>query len=315
MGQVFDTAPGVTLTSGLQAQHSAVVGNRLPLALDHELATRVSGGPLAGPALVCDVSIGQSTLATQHVRANLSYRGLLFSRQPLLGDTLHTTTTVQALRENGRRPGRPATGLALLRITTTDQLGRAVLDYRRCAMLLCSPDATPTGHVDELPPAADLPGSADLFGSVATWDVGAWPARPTGPWAVGRSWDVLGADLVSSAPELARLTGNLARVHHDASAAGGARLVYGGHTIGIALHHLTQAVPGVLTVAGWHSCDHTAPVHEGDVLTSTVTVESVHPGLGGLTALGLDVATSTTTAHDEAPGSLVLRWRPVVLVA
>ena len=42
-------------------------------------------------------------------------------------------------------------------------------------------------------------------------------------------------DLVSSAPELARLTLNLAAIHHDASAAAdGRRLVYGGHTVGIA---------------------------------------------------------------------------------
>jgi acyl dehydratase len=32
-------------------------------------------GPLAHPAFVCDVAIGQSTLVTQRVKANLFYRG------------------------------------------------------------------------------------------------------------------------------------------------------------------------------------------------------------------------------------------------
>src|SRR6202034_154238 len=51
----------------------------------------------------------------------------------------------------------------------------------------------------------------------------------------GQTWVVPGGDVVSSAPELARLTLNVAMVHHDASAAGGQRLVYGGHAIGLAL--------------------------------------------------------------------------------
>jgi hypothetical protein len=38
---------------------------------------------------------------------------------------------------------------------------------------------------------------------------------------VGQSWIIEGADVVSNAPELARLTGNVAMVHRDAAAAGG----------------------------------------------------------------------------------------------
>ena len=93
-----------------------------------------------------DVAIGQSTVVTQHVRANLFYRGLRFHRQPFLGDTLHTVTTVEALKENRRRPDREPTGLAVLHIDTTDQDGRTVLDFRRCAMLPLTHGAEPTGH-------------------------------------------------------------------------------------------------------------------------------------------------------------------------
>ena len=64
-GQVFDSAPSVTLTSGAAAMHQAILGDRLAISTDHELGRRVSGrGPLAHPAHVWDVSIGQSTLAT-----------------------------------------------------------------------------------------------------------------------------------------------------------------------------------------------------------------------------------------------------------
>src|ERR1700759_3214096 len=93
VGQVFDAAPSTTLTAGAAAAHQAIIGDRLRLALDAELASAVTGATstLAHPALVCDVAIGQSTLATQRVKANLFYRGLRFHRFPVLGDTLRTT--------------------------------------------------------------------------------------------------------------------------------------------------------------------------------------------------------------------------------
>ena len=53
--------------------------------------------------------------------------------------------------------------------------------------------------------------------------------------------------------------------------------MYGGHTIGLALHQAVRALPDLLTVVGWHGCDHLAPVREGDTLTSTVTVERTEP--------------------------------------
>lgn len=306
-GQVYESAPAVTLTSGLQASHAAVVGNRVRLTLDHALASLVARGALASPALVWDVSIGQSTVVTQHVRANLFYRGLWFHRQPLIGDTLRTTTRVEALRENSRRADRPPTGLAVLRITTVDQLDRVVLDYRRCAMILLAPGASETGWADDTSGHVDEPDDRDPFISIADWDVSALAGGSVRSWHVGETYEVLGGDVVSSAPELARLTGNIARVHHDRQAAGGERLVYGGHSIGLAFHHVSQALPGLVTIAGWHGCDHLAPVHEGDFVTSVVSVQGVQGG-GGLSALTLHV----TSSVGDTP---VLSWRPVAIVA
>ena len=148
VGQVFDAAPGCTLTDGRAAQHQAIVGDRWRLALDSDLAMRVGGEPLASPTLVWNVAIGQSTLATQRVRANLFYRRLALLRQPAIGDTLRTTTTVVGLRENTRREDRPPTGLAALRIRTVDQHERPVLDFFRCAMLPVR--GGPTGRADDL---------------------------------------------------------------------------------------------------------------------------------------------------------------------
>ena len=55
-----------------------------------------------------------------------------------------------ALRQNRPREGRAPTGLAALRISTTDQQQRPVLDFWRCAMLPLRDPSAQTGHADDL---------------------------------------------------------------------------------------------------------------------------------------------------------------------
>ena len=282
VGQVFDYAPSMTLTSGAAAAHQSIIGDRLRLALDTELALSVTGATtvLAHPALVCDVAIGQSTLATQRVKANLFYRGLTFRRFPVIGDSLFTRTEVVGLKQNSAKPGRAPTGLAALRMTTVDQIGRLVLDFYRCAMLPLSTE-TETGHADDLSNiGADLAVPPD---PTAEWDAAAYREKvPGARFDSGLAGAVLRstADVVSSAPELARLTLNIAATHHDWRV-GGQRLVYGGHTIGLALAQATRLLPNLVTVLGWESCDHTGPVHEGDTLYSELHVDGAVPLPGG----------------------------------
>ena len=181
VGQKFGGAPGLTLTSGLAAAHQAITGDRLALVTDHELCREVTGGaPLASPGLVWDVAIGQSTVVTQHVKANLFYRGLAFRRAPRLGDTLRTSTEVVALRQNRPREGRPPTGLAVLRITTADQERRPVLDFWRCAMLPLRDSGRQTGHADEL----DAAGQPACRHDRPPWSAtGGWTCSPGRPGA------------------------------------------------------------------------------------------------------------------------------------
>jgi acyl dehydratase len=313
VGQVFDWAPTVTLSAGLAAVHQSIVGDRLRLALDADLAAAVTGAPaaLAHPALVCDVAIGQSTLATRRVKANLFYRGLTFHRFPVIGDTLYTRTEVVGLRANTLKPGRTPTGLAALRMTTIDQADRLVLDFYRCAMLPASPgwhpddairgDDRSTIGADAVAPASD---------PTADWDAEAFRKRVPGPHfgarRAGTVWHSTG-DVVSGAPELARLSLNIAATHHD-SRLGGRRLVYGGHTIGLALAQATRLLPNLATVLGWQSCDHTGPVHEGDTLYSELHLDSAEPtGQGGV--LGLRSLVYAVSDSEGEPDRQVLDWR------
>ena len=129
--------------------------------------------------------------------------------------------------------------------------------------------------------------------------------RRTPELAQGQSWEVIGCDVVSSAPELARATLNTARVHHD-DAAGG-RLVYGGHTIGLALSQAVRALPDVVTVLSWQSCDHLGPVREGDTLSSRVEVEEVQAQATGR-AVRLRSLVHARSGPDDSPRP-VLDWR------
>ncbi|MGY4710645.1 MaoC family dehydratase [Mycolicibacterium sp. CBM1] len=310
VGQVFDWAPSMTLTSGAAATHQAILGDRMRLALDAELAHAVLGStaPLVNPGLVCDVAIGQSTLATQRVKANLFYRGLTFHRYPVVGDTLFTRTEVVGLRQNSAKPGRAPTGMAALRMTTIDQVGRLVLDFYRCAMVPLSPGAGDTGHADDLSAiGVDLAAAPD---PTSDWDAAAFRERVPGPHFYP---DIAGSvlrstgDVVSSAPELARLTLNIAATHHD-SRVGGRRLVYGGHTIGLALAQACQLLPNLVTVLGWQSCDHTGPVQEGDTLYSELHVEAADP-LTGERGGVLRLRSLVYAVADEGEDRQVLDWR------
>ena len=312
VGQVFDSAPSMTLTAGVAAVHQSIIGDRLRLPLNAELTAAVTGSPapLAHPGLVCDVAIGQSTVVTQRVKANLFYRGLRFHSFPVVGDTLFTRTEVVGLKQNAAKPGRAPTGLAALRMTTIDGVGQLVLDFYRCAMLPLSNDRVQTGHNDSLSEIGV--GVGEPTDPTADWDAAAFRARVPGPhFDPALTGSVLrsAADVVSGAPELARLSLNIAVTHHD-SRTTGKRLVYGGHTIGLALAQATRLIPNLVTVLAWESCDHTGPVYENDTLYSELSIEGAEPlpdARGGVVRLRSTVyAAAGSKSEDDRQ---VLDWR------
>ena len=324
VGQVFDDAPAVTITSGHAAMHLALFGDRLRLPLDATLSEAVTGRtePLAHPNLVCNVVIGQTTQASQRVMGNLFYRGLVLLRPVFVGDTLRTRPTVVGLKQNRARPGKQASGLVALQVQAQNQDGEPVLDFWRCPMLPLRDPETETGHADDF---SSIPAELDLDRLIAAVPAGwrldpfrdriaaARPALET--LEAGAIFVVEGRDTVTAAPELVRLTLNMAAVHTDAEVSGyRRRLVYGGHTISMAGAQVLRALPDIVTILGWRGCDHTGPVFEGDVLRTEVTVEATHPldGGAGLVDLRAMVYAGGDGQADERG---VLDWRLVALVA
>jgi acyl dehydratase len=246
------------------------------------------------------------------VKANLFYRGLVL-RQPVhLGDTLRTITRVVALRQNRQQPGRPATGVAALEITTHNQRGDAVLNFWRCPMLPCRDPQAATGHADDLDHIGAPVSAEGIAAVVPEWKVTeatrAWQGRRADAIEAGQRFAIEARDTVTSAPELVRLTLNVAMTHVDAKLSHlGNRLVYGGHTISLAFAQATRALPNLLTMLAWESCDHTAPVVEGDRLRSEVTVlEKKDQPAGAL--LRLRVETWAARGEPERE-ERVLDWR------
>ena len=313
LGEIFDQAPSVTLTEGLAATHHAIIGGRFRLALDRDLSQRVAHVTLTSPSLAWDVAIGQSTLVTQRAIANLFYRGLRFLRLPALGDTLTTRVEIVGLRPAEPKPDRPPRGLVVMRIATSDQLGRPVLDFHRCA-LLPARIAVATQAVGNLSPGDGGASRDDFAKAIRDWNLAAFSPAAGSSFSSLRKGQrrCMPGDLVSSAPELARLTLNLAAVHHDASAtADGTRLVYGGHTVGIAAAQASRAFPAVLTILGWHSCDHLGPVHEGDTLRTSFEIERLEAlDDGGLAHINAEVTADRATGPAK-----VLDWKFVAAFA
>jgi acyl dehydratase len=325
-GQVFEDAPAVTLTSGHAALHEAAYGDRLRLPLDAELSRVVTGSErmLVNPSLVCNVAIGQTTFPSGRVIGNLFYRGLVLQRPVHLGDTLRTTTTIAALRQNRSKPGRPATGLAVLEMHVRNQRDETVLHFWRCPMLPCRDPEADTGAADSLDAVdAELAMGRVRSAVPSAWRLDAFrervPGVHFGAVPEGARFRVEGRDTVTFAPEVARLTLNVAGAHTDAGAsAHGRRLVYGGHTISTAAAQLTRALPNLVTFVAWRSCDHTAPVFEGDILRSEFAVEAKHPldgGSGLLDVRARVVAERAAGGPDAGREVEVLDWRAIALMA
>lgn len=321
-GMVFDDAPAVTLTEGHAALHQAAFGDRLRLALDADLCGAVTGTPrmLVNPNAVCNVAIGQTTFPSGRVIGNLFYRGLVLQQPVFVGDTLRTSTRIAALRQNRRRPGRPTTGLAVFEMHVENQHGQTVLHFWRCPMLPCRDPEADTGHADPLDTiAAELDMDRVRAAIPTSWRLDVYRERLPGMHfsdvPEGAIYAIEGRDTVTCAPEIARLTLNVAGAHTDAGASKhGRRLVYGGHTISTAASQITRALPNLVTWVAWRSCDHTAPVFEGDVLRTEVEVEAKHPLADGSGLVDLRARVHAERA-EPGPGAsdevLVLDWRAI----
>lgn len=310
VGLRFPSPPGILLDAGIASLYTAISGDGLALTQDRRLCQEVTGSSelLVNPALVLHASIGASTVATRNVIGNLFYRNVTLDRQVHQGTTLRTTTGVWAMADSRPKPGSKPRGKALLRIHTTTAEGETVADYERCPLLPCRGDEAP-GHGDDIGSAA---GELDLASFVGVapdhWELG--PLGEHDGWTNGDTRPDLQRDVVDMATALVRITHNQAAVHRDADASSyDGRLVYGGHTVALAQASLGRVLDGLATIIGWHSCNHTAPVFENDILSCRHTMlDQIRVGAGWCRAVHVEV-----DAHRAGTDPVkVLDWTPIV---
>ncbi|MBX3098125.1 MAG: hypothetical protein KF761_00965 [Salinibacterium sp.] len=308
-GVALDPAPEITIDEGVAAHYLAVSGDQLGPALSSPLSRELTGRAerLANPCLVIALSIGQSTVATGRVIANLRYDNLTLERQLHLGETLRTVVTpiAAAWTRSGTERAK-----VLLDMAVTTSHGEPVAHYQRLALLpVAEPERLVVGTLPEAATALPLSHYRSLV--PPTWTTPAGVVSH--PLSEGDSWADPLADTVSSARELVRLTQNRAAAHRDARAGiEGKRLVFGGHTVALAQASLSRFTSDLLTVLAWRSCDHLSPVFEEDLLTFDLTVDAVESHDRFRIA---DVTVRVTALRPGNDPVAVLRWNPVLLLS
>ncbi|RLA46639.1 MAG: acyl dehydratase [Gammaproteobacteria bacterium] len=325
VGQQLESPPDVTITAGYASWLQALFADRMRVPLSQPLSAAVLGSerPAVHPSLLCNVTTGQTTYITQEVKANLFYRGLVFTQPVFIDDTISTQSKVVALRQNKAKEGRAATGLVVLEMTITNQHGDEISRFWRCPMIPCRDPKAETGHNDDLD---QFSGKIDLESVkqivAKNWNLAAFRERVQGNHfdqiEENSRYLIKARDTVSCAPELVRLTLNMARAHTDVDASiYDRKLVYGGHVISMAAAQMVRALPNLVTIMGWRDCGHLAPVFEGDILRSEISITAKHPlsDQGGL--LDIEIATFAQRGEGDEKGSeaKVLDWNLIGLMA
>ena len=307
-GMVFPSPPALLVDSGMASTYQTIVGESLPLVLDSRISELVTGSSnrILSPGLLLHLSIGASTVATKKVVANLFYRDVRILRPISLGETLQTTTEVVAMQDSTPKENRSPRGKVLLKISTkaNDEL---VLSYYRCPLVRLRGDALP-GHQGDLGETSDLNLASYEQNSYENWDLSHLGKNRIN--ANGVVKDPL-KDVVDQALGLVRLTQNMAAIHRDSTASPYPhRLVYGGHTVALAQASLSRIFPNTATILGWHTCDHTGPVFEGDLLSfEHEIINDKQYGNGQIRAVRSRVYVHR---EDEAPKE-VLDWISISL--
>ena len=319
VGDEFNEVPSITITEGYAAIHQAVFADRARLFIDQPLCQKVTEQEklLVNPSLVCNIAIGQSTVPSQQVMGNLFYRGLRLHRPVFIGDTLTTRTKVVALRQNSIKPGRAASGMVALEIHTVNQRDETILLFWRCPMIPCRDPDADTGCKDDFSLMPEEIDDSEIIASIPGWHLAALSeAAGCRDYEPGQVMPVEARDTVTSAPEIVRMTLNMAMTHTDSSkGVYDKRLVYGGHTISIAAAQMSRVVPDLALILAWYKCDHVAPVFEQDILGSVVTVEALDTlEAGRLLKLHIEVlAERGADAPDPGKDVKVLDWQLAVL--
>ncbi|WP_454752719.1 MaoC family dehydratase [Cupriavidus necator] len=284
-----------TLTEGDRSLYIALTGSRTALGSADTSAARLglAQRPLED-LLVFNTAFGKTVPdISLNAVANLGYADVRFLDHVYPGDTLSVDSEVIGLKENSNRKS----GVVYVRSTASNQRGQEVLSWIRWVMVHKRDHGAACG-------AAVVPATEPVVPAARLYH-GGYSARVreicsvTGvqdlweDYAPGERIDHLGAMTVNDSDHsiATRLYQNTARAHFDGfamAAAGGQRLVYGGHVISLCKALSYGGLENALSVLAINGGSHVNPTYAGDTIAcATQVVEKLDLGLAHVGALRL----------------------------
>jgi 2-methylfumaryl-CoA hydratase len=282
-----------TLTEGDQSLYVGLTGSRTALCTADTNARQLGfeRRPLED-LLVFNVAFGKTVPdISLNAIANLGYSDVRFVAPVYSGDTLAVESEIIGLKENSNRQS----GVVYVRSIATNQYGIEVLTWIRWVMIRKRDSGAdcPEKIVPPLDPwvladrlqwdayTADVQNICSTTGVDDLWD----------DYAVGERIVHPGAMTINNSDHSisTRLYQNTARAHFDgfsAAAAGGQRLVYGGHVISICKALAYDGIENGLSILAINAGSHVNPTYASDTIAcATEVIDKFDSGskhVGGL---------------------------------
>ena len=290
VGEVIEHAVPRTLSGGERAMYHALYPARHAFYSSDEFARDCGLHEAPLDDLIAFHTVFGKTVPdiSLNAVANLGYAEGRFLKPVHMGDTIISRSEVIGVKQNSN--GK--TGVVWVRSTGSNQLGDDVLSYVRWVMVR-------KGNVDAPSPETVVP---ELAGSVAARDLvvpeglsfegynfaQAGEPHRLGDYTVGETIDHVDGVTIEEAEHMlaTRMWQNTAKVHFDATARDGGRLIYGGHVISLARALSFNGLANAQIIVGLNSGAHANPCGAGDTVKAWSEVldvaETDAPGIGAI---------------------------------
>ena len=302
-----------TLTEGDRSLYIGLTGSRTVLGTAETNAQRLGyeRRPLED-LLVFNVAFGKTVPdVSLNAVANLGYADVRFTADVYPGDTLLVESEVIGLKENSNR----RSGVVYVRSTSKNHHGLEVLTWIRWVMVhkrdhdaACVVPVVPA--MDAVVSPARLPRRqwttlvrdiVKLTGVADLWD----------DYAIGERIDHPGAMTLNDSDHsiATRLYQNTAKAHFNGfamAAAGGQRLVYGGHIISLCKALAYDGLENGLSIVAINGGSHVNPTFAGDTIAcATMVLDKIELGVSHVGALrlrmiGIKDATAASIVFPDA---------------
>jgi 2-methylfumaryl-CoA hydratase len=295
LGMKIRHATPRTLTEGDRSLYIGLTGSRTVLGTAETNAQQLGleRRPLED-LLVFNTAFGKTVPdISLNAVANLGYAEVRFTADVYPGDTLAVKSEVIGLKENSNH----RSGVVYVRSTAENQHGLEVLTWIRWVMVhkrdhsaTCAEPIVPA--MDAVVSPARLPlrqyttraqDIVTMTGVNDLWD----------DYAIGERIDHPGAMTINDSDHsiATRLYQNTAKVHFNGfamAAAGGQRLVYGGHVISLCTALAYDGLENSLSIAAINGGSHVNPTFAGDTIAcATMVLDKIECGVPHLGALRL----------------------------